>query len=507
VALGGYRTAAAVRAAKGLGRSVVRLDENRSQLIFHIRLWVVSNERENAMKAGCVWLIAGLAVSGACDAQVKADLQMTEFSGEVHRAIRATAIIGMTVDGQYVYGETIELGQGNASRGGNCGNVAYDSAQLADTDGDGFCVDPVCGDTAPHSGTAPSSRYALGVSLQSWAEDIIPDAGKEGGTVSELVFAASRPLCDGGAGTTSEVLQIVLESWEGFDNFPDLDGSDGFDTDADGLGFPASRSDNDGDTFIDEFLGGVILTYANTDTDGDTVPDEMLSSGAGGYGLWQATGLEGLNVPLTSNLDLWDGGNAGTDGRGDGGVRVLWTRGDGGDGMGPLTGGFYPATRVTQMFWGTLAMEAPGNACPYAGDPGFGVGDSDGTIWGEGEDFCGDGFPAWSDGAPSGNIAVDDQFDVTNDIADFNGAVADFVSLGVMFRISVADAGGGDDCCDANNDGACSPADFSAWVAAFNSNGPRCDVNQDGSCTPADFSAWVAAFNASTSGNPQFCTF
>ena len=78
MALGGYRTAAAVRAAKGLGRSVVRLDENRSQLIFHIRLWVVSNERENAMKAGCVWLIAGLAVSGACDAQVKADLQMTE---------------------------------------------------------------------------------------------------------------------------------------------------------------------------------------------------------------------------------------------------------------------------------------------------------------------------------------------------------------------------------------------------------------------------------------------
>jgi len=85
--------------------------------------------------------------------------------------------------------------------------------------------------------------------------------------------------------------------------------------------------------------------------------------------------------------------------------------------------------------------------------------------------------------------------------------VPDFVSLGVMFRISVHEMGGDSDCCDANGDGQCTPADFSAWVAAFNSNGPRCDVNQDGNCTPADFSAWVAAFNASQAGNPQFCVF
>ncbi|MFI4871644.1 MAG: GC-type dockerin domain-anchored protein [Phycisphaerales bacterium JB061] len=49
---------------------------------------------------------------------------------------------------------------------------------------------------------------------------------------------------------------------------------------------------------------------------------------------------------------------------------------------------------------------------------------------------------------------------------------------------------------DTNNDGILSPADFSAWVAAFNAMDPACDQNADEACTPADFSAWVANFNA-----------
>ncbi|MFI4871040.1 MAG: GC-type dockerin domain-anchored protein, partial [Phycisphaerales bacterium JB061] len=40
------------------------------------------------------------------------------------------------------------------------------------------------------------------------------------------------------------------------------------------------------------------------------------------------------------------------------------------------------------------------------------------------------------------------------------------------------------------------PADFSAWVAAFNAQAPECDQNGDNACSPADFSAWVANFNA-----------
>jgi hypothetical protein len=49
---------------------------------------------------------------------------------------------------------------------------------------------------------------------------------------------------------------------------------------------------------------------------------------------------------------------------------------------------------------------------------------------------------------------------------------------------------------DTNGDGLLSPADFSAWIAAFNAQAPACDQNADGACTPADFSAWIANFNA-----------
>ncbi|MFI4894420.1 MAG: GC-type dockerin domain-anchored protein [Phycisphaerales bacterium JB058] len=48
---------------------------------------------------------------------------------------------------------------------------------------------------------------------------------------------------------------------------------------------------------------------------------------------------------------------------------------------------------------------------------------------------------------------------------------------------------------DTNHDGIVSPADFSAWVAAFNTQAPECDQNGDGVCSPADFSAWVANYN------------
>ena len=458
------------------------------------------------MKTKVLLSVAGLAACGVSNAQVRPELQTAEFSGQVAFATHATAITGMTVDGQYVYGQTIELGQGNTNR--ITGTIAYDSAQMADTDGDGLDLDPVCGDLAPHS-LAASSRYwfGIGFSWQSYAEDIVVDAGTEGGTLTEMVFAGSSSNCDAGAGTLSEPLQVVLESWEGFDNFPDLDGSDGFDIQSTGTGntaFPASLADTDGDTLVDGFLGGVVLTYANTDTDGDTVADEWLSNGGAGYGIFYATGLDTLAIPLTSNLDQFAGGAAGTDGRGDGGVRLLWTRGDGGDGMGPL-GGRYPSTKAQSMLWGTYAMQGGQGACPNAAP--FGAGDSDGTIWGEGEDLCGDGLGSWSGGAPSGNEAIDNRYDNTFDIADWFGIVPDFTALGLMVRLNVVGGVQTQDCCDVNQDGQCTAADFSAWIAARNANLPTCDVNQDGQCTAADFSAWIAARNASVGGNPQQCVF
>ncbi|MEO1583184.1 MAG: GC-type dockerin domain-anchored protein [Planctomycetota bacterium] len=48
---------------------------------------------------------------------------------------------------------------------------------------------------------------------------------------------------------------------------------------------------------------------------------------------------------------------------------------------------------------------------------------------------------------------------------------------------------------DVNNDGVATPADFTSWVAAFNSQGPKCDQNGDGLCNPQDFTAWVMNYN------------
>ncbi|MEO1585026.1 MAG: hypothetical protein AAFR96_10715 [Planctomycetota bacterium] len=65
------------------------------------------------------------------------------------------------------------------------------------------------------------------------------------------------------------------------------------------------------------------------------------------------------------------------------------------------------------------------------------------------------------------------------------------------FTIPVEACDTGPDClADANGDGLATPADFTAWVLAFNTGAPACDQNGDTLCTPADFTAWVLNFNA-----------
>ena len=49
---------------------------------------------------------------------------------------------------------------------------------------------------------------------------------------------------------------------------------------------------------------------------------------------------------------------------------------------------------------------------------------------------------------------------------------------------------------DVNGDGQLSPTDFTAWIAAFNTNDPSADQNGDGQITPTDFTAWIANYNA-----------
>ena len=49
---------------------------------------------------------------------------------------------------------------------------------------------------------------------------------------------------------------------------------------------------------------------------------------------------------------------------------------------------------------------------------------------------------------------------------------------------------------DTNGDGVLSPADFNAWIQAYNNQSPACDQNGDGLCSPADFNAWIQNYNA-----------
>ncbi|GAB5496079.1 MAG: hypothetical protein Phyf2KO_11590 [Phycisphaerales bacterium] len=49
---------------------------------------------------------------------------------------------------------------------------------------------------------------------------------------------------------------------------------------------------------------------------------------------------------------------------------------------------------------------------------------------------------------------------------------------------------------DVNGDGQLTPADFTAWIDAFNNNLPDCDQNNDATCSPADFTAWIINYNS-----------
>jgi hypothetical protein len=84
----------------------------------------------------------------------------------------------------------------------------------------------------------------------------------------------------------------------------------------------------------------------------------------------------------------------------------------------------------------------------------------------------------------------------TNVTGSFDGVVVTPSAIGIRMdyladrvRVRVCRA-------DTNGDGMLTPADFSAWIAAFNSAGRGCDQNGDGQCLPNDFSAWIANFNA-----------
>jgi hypothetical protein len=395
-------------------------------------------------------------------------------------ASSATKIEALRVDGSIVLGRTISLGGSSGPRF----TTAFD--QLSGIDQCGF------GDLYPQSGV-----------MQSAVEDVVLHPGTEAGLISSFSVAATRPLCDGGAGTTSEEFLLVVLSWEVIDNVADLDGTDGFAAPPLGLVTPMELVDSDGDTFIDGFNGGILLNFADTDTDGDGANDQLLSSGASGYGLYFGTGLETLGVPMPSGVDRYDGSGGAPDGRPDGGIQVIMSRGFGDDGQGPLFAGLYPATNSRLLFGATAEDDVTGCLAQNY----LGQGSSNGTLWAEGMSDCGGGA-GWSEGSAS--PSADELYDPLVDIRDLEGVLSppNPNSFGIAMKIcTVPDDTNNQNCCDVNQDGACTASDFPGWLYSFNNGLPTCDVNQDGACTAADFTAWISAYSDSHAGTPQLCTF
>ena len=120
----------------------------------------------------------------------------------------------------------------------------------------------------------------------------------------------------------------------------------------------------------------------------------------------------------------------------------------------------------------------------------------DGVVWTGDEDLrFGSNSPAVASGntawLPNGDALdligqprrLDDEF-----AADTGLGASPIVDLGPYERERCR--------ADVNDDGRLTPADFNAWVVAFNNGAIEADQNRDTFVTPADFNAWIINYNA-----------
>ncbi|MEL6741936.1 MAG: GC-type dockerin domain-anchored protein, partial [Planctomycetota bacterium] len=80
-------------------------------------------------------------------------------------------------------------------------------------------------------------------------------------------------------------------------------------------------------------------------------------------------------------------------------------------------------------------------------------------------------------------------------IAAYGGDPNGIDRAGESYVVFGRDLSGPSCLADTNGDGLVTPADFNAWIIAFNDQRPECDQNGDGLCTPADFNAWIINYN------------
>jgi len=235
--------------------------------------------------------------------------------------------------------------------------------------------------------------------------------------------------------------------------------------------------------------GGVLFTF-NGDSAGDRFGRSV--SGAGDV---NGDGFDDLIIgAILDDNNGTDSGSARVFSGADGGVLFTFNGDSAGDRFGRSVSG---AGDVNGDGLDDLIVGAPyddntgtdsGSARVFSGADGSVLatfdGDSTGDRFGfsvsDAGDVNGDGLDDLIFGAP---------FDDNNGTS--SGSARVFISLVTPTNRL---------CADQNEDGFVTPADFSAWIANFNTQSQIADVNQDAFVTPADFSAWIAAFNQGENG-------
>ncbi|MEO1584023.1 MAG: hypothetical protein AAFR96_05550 [Planctomycetota bacterium] len=463
------------------------------------------------MKTKMILACAGLATCAAQGQVARPDMQ-TKTAGQAIYPTTVQAIKGITMDNRLVLGEKRDYVRpdGAAARGGIVPQVVYNGAGLADTDGDGT-LDPACGDlcggaTGPG---AASNRLFFGddFAVQAVADDFEVDASALAGNenFSGFITTTNFPSCDGSQG--SEPLFIIFTMYDSVDLVADIDGFDGFDTDGDGVNdSPYDRTDTDGDGLLDQFSGGVIVTFANIDTDGDGDDDILDASGAGYYTLFAEeltnADLDGdgvLDGLGSEDFGVFPSGDRDGDGRPDGTFEIFYAGSEGpdtdGDGVpgdtGDIFNQFFASTNNAQtMFWAPTLNDTVGGCLANTG-----TGSNEGIYWGQGANVCPTGSLNEGGDFSEGLGTVDNVWDASIEVTDFAAAVACPDPLGAGVTI-IGEGAPTPPCADTNGDGIVTPADFNGWVLAFNTqNVAVCDQNGDNLCTPQDFNSWVLNFN------------
>lgn len=167
----------------------------------------------------------------------------------------------------------------------------------------------------------------------------------------------------------------------------------------------------------------------------------------------------------------------------------------------PMFGQTPPSNAV---FVRCVGLGVPPGSGNIVADPQFVNPGSPGPdgVWRSDDDDPGDLTPA--PGSPLLDAASGDGFDAFDldtygnlRLSDLPGVVNTGSGSLRYLDIGAIERPGGSGPCpaDTNADGAVTPADYNAWILAYNNRSPACDQNNDGACTPADYNAWILNFN------------